>query len=90
MTGVSQTDFSKATLSEFKSVKIDEDAAIVTYLVKIPGVAPEGEHHTTIWINRGGKWLALFHQGTPVLKMVQPASPKESNKPPAKAPPVKY
>jgi len=90
VTTVSQTDFSKATLSEFKSVKIDEDAAIVTYLVKIPGVAPEGEHHTTIWVNRGGSWLALFHQGTPVLKMLQPVSPKESNKPPAKAPPVKY
>ncbi len=90
LTTVSQTDFSRATLSEFKSVKIDEDAAIVTYLVKIPGVAPEGEHHTTICVNRGGSWLALFHQGTPVLKMLQPVSPKESNKPPAKAPPVKY
>ncbi len=63
---------------------------LVTYMVKIPAIAPEGEHHTTIWINRGGKWLTLFHQGTPVLKEVQPASPKESNKPPAKATPVKY
>lgn len=86
--GVSQMDFSKATLSEFKSVKIDEDAALVTYLVKIPGVAPEGEHHTTIWINRAGKWLALFHQGTPVLKTVEPVSPKEPSKP--SKPSVKY
>lgn len=85
---VSQTDFSKATISDFKTLKIDEDAALVTYMVKLPGVAPEGEHHTTIWINRGGKWLALFHQGTPVLKEVQPVESKGSNKP-AK-PSVKY
>ncbi len=90
---VSQTDFSKATISDFKSQNIDEDAALVTYMVKIPGIAPEGEHHTTIWINRGGKWLALFHQGTPVLKEVQPVSaPAKSSSygsPAVKAPPGK-
>jgi hypothetical protein len=86
---VSQTDFSKADISDFKALKIDEDVALVTYMVKIPGLAPEGEHHTTIWINRGGKWLALFHQGTPVLKEVQPVQSKGPNKPAAKAP-VKY
>lgn len=56
---VSQTDFSKATISDFKTLKIDENTALVTYMVKIPGIAPEGEHHTTIWINRGGKWLGI-------------------------------
>jgi hypothetical protein len=85
---VSQTDFSKATISDFKTLKIDEDATLVTYIVKIPGIAPEGEHHTTIWINRGGKWLALFHQGTPVLKEVQPVPvpAKTSGSPAAKSP----
>lgn len=80
---VSQNDFSKATITDFKTLKIDEDAALVTYMVKIPGIAPEGEHHTTIWINRGGKWLALFHQGTPVLKEVQPVSEKPGASPAA-------
>jgi hypothetical protein len=89
---VSQTDFSKAALSEWKALKIDDHAALVTYLVKIPGVAPEGEHHTTIWVNRGGKWLALFHQGTPVLKELKPVSEKPGASPAAKpkAPKVKY
>jgi hypothetical protein len=91
--GVRQMDFSKATVSDFKALKFDEDAALVTYMVRIPGVAPEGEHHTTIWGNRGGKWLALFHQGTPVLKEVQPVTAKPSISQAAKAQPkatIKY
>jgi hypothetical protein len=86
---VSQTDLSAAAVSDFKAVKLNEGAALVTYLVKIPGVAPEGEHHTTIWVDRGGKWLALFHQGTPVLKEVQPVAEKPSPGRAAKAP-IKY
>jgi hypothetical protein len=90
--GVSQTDLSKVTLSDFKSLKFDEDTALVTYMVSGPGVDPSGEHRTTIWLNRGGKWLALFHQGTPVLKELKPVSGKPSASPSAKskAPQVKY
>ncbi len=73
---ISQVDFSKAALSEFKTVKFDNDASLVTYLVKIPGMAPDGERHSTIWVNRGGKWLALFHQGTPVVKAAAGAGKK--------------
>jgi hypothetical protein len=66
--GVRQVDFASASLSDFKVVKLDEDAALVTYLVKLTaqGSEPASERHTTIWANRGGKWLAVFHQGTPV------------------------
>jgi hypothetical protein len=71
--GVSQIDLSKASLSEWKTVKFDDDASLVSYMVKLPGSKPDQERHTTIWVNRGGKWLALFHQGTPVA---QPAAPK--------------
>jgi hypothetical protein len=67
--GVLLIDLSKADLSEFKSLKIDDDAFIVTYTVKIPGAKPESERHTTIWVKRNGKWWALFHQGTPVEPM---------------------
>jgi hypothetical protein len=55
-------DATKAELSEWKSVRFDADASLVTYVVKIPG-AP-AERHSTIWMNRGGKWLGLLHQGT--------------------------
>jgi hypothetical protein len=84
---VSTVDFSKATTSEFKTVKLTPDASLVTYLVKIPGVAPNGERHTTIWANRSGKWLAVFHQGSPVMAGPPPAA-KASPSAPAKASPT--
>ncbi len=67
--GVEQFDASKSELSDFKALKFDDDAGLVTYTVKLPGSKPATEHHTTIWANRSGKWLALFHQGTPVMAM---------------------
>ncbi len=63
---VSMFDASKAELSDWKTVKFDNDAALVTYTVKMP--PPQAaERHGTIWANRAGKWLAVFHQGTPVM-----------------------
>ncbi len=66
---VSMFDFSKFELSDWKSGRIDSDAALVTYLVTPPAAPNMGpERHTTIWVNRNGKWLALMHVGTPVAK----------------------
>jgi hypothetical protein len=71
--GVKNGDFSTASLSDFKVVKVDDDAVVVTYLVKSTeaGSNPGGYRESTVWVNRGGKWLAVFHQGTPV-KSEQP------------------
>jgi hypothetical protein len=67
--GVSQVDLSKAVVSDFQSVKLDDDASLVVYMVKTPGFAANGERHSTIWANRAGKWSAVFHHGgTPVTK----------------------
>jgi hypothetical protein len=74
---VGQFDFSKSTLSDFKTVRFDADASLVTYLVKGPMAGANGERHTTIWSNRAGKWQAVFHQGTPVM----PAPPATAAKP---------
>ena len=62
--GVSTADFSKAQIGDWKTLKFDEDASLVTYTVTIPGMKPEKEYHSTIWIKRDSKWQALFHQGT--------------------------
>jgi hypothetical protein len=62
--GVKNFDFSKLTLADFKEVKIDDDATIVTYVVK---GGKTDERHSTIWTKRGDKWLALFHQGSPAM-----------------------
>jgi hypothetical protein len=78
-----QFDASKAELSEWKAVKLDDDASIVTYLVKLPGMknmSADGERHATFWTRKDGKWLGRFHQGTPVVK--------ETTPPPAKASPT--
>ena len=68
LAGVKQGDLSTASLSDFKVVKLDDDAVVVTYLVKstAPDTNPAGYQESTVWVNRGGKWLAVFHQGTPV------------------------
>jgi hypothetical protein len=61
--GVKAFDFSKYTLSDFKQVKIDDDATLVTYVVHAGG--NHVERHSTVWTKKGDKWLALYHQGTP-------------------------
>jgi hypothetical protein len=63
---VQNFDASKADLSAWKTVKFDSDASLVTYLVKVSGMKPDQERHSTVWVNREGKWLALLHMGTPV------------------------
>jgi hypothetical protein len=59
--GVQGFDASKAELSNWKTVKFDDDASLVTYVAKIQGMT---EYHSSIWVNRNGKWVGLFHMGT--------------------------
>lgn len=87
--GVQGFDLSKAELSEWKTVKFDADAALVTYVVRIPGQKPERERHSTIWANRNGKWLAMLHQGTAVTPPMAAPSPSASASTSAKPSPSK-
>jgi hypothetical protein len=64
--GLTGFDASKYELSDWKAVKFDNDAAMVTYLVTTP--TKDKERHSSIWANRDGKWLALMHVGTPAAK----------------------
>lgn len=68
--GVKRVDFSGVTLSDFRELKLDADASVLTYLVKGTGRGwpPNGMRHTTVWVKRGDRWLAAFHQGTVVTK----------------------
>jgi hypothetical protein len=72
---VADYDFTQFELSEWKSAKLDNDAALVTYLLKPKNPKWDQERHTTIWANRNGKWIALLHIGTPVMK-APPATPE--------------
>jgi hypothetical protein len=60
----------KSTLSDFKTVTLDEDAKVVTYVVKSnsKGSPPMGMRHSTVWVNRGGKWVAAYHHGTNIMR----------------------
>lgn len=70
----------KFQLSDWKSLKFDDDASLVTYTLTAPGPKPAKEYHATIWVNRAGKWLALLHQGTPAGAPPAP-SPSPKNEP---------
>ena len=75
-----QFDFSKASLSDWKTVKLSNDASIVTYVAHFPGEKPDTQYHSTLWVNRDGKWLAVLHHGTP---KAPPAPPATATKSPA-------
>jgi hypothetical protein len=66
--------FSRITASDYKSTKMGSDAALVTYISNIAGEKPEAFRETTVWANRGGRWLAVFHQATKVEKSGAPGS----------------
>lgn len=90
---VSEFDASKAVLSDWKVVKLDDDAALVTYVAKLSmGVPGNGDRHSTIWVNRDGKWVGLLHHGgtavTKATMAVPAASSKAGDTSPAKAMPA--
>jgi hypothetical protein len=70
-------DATQFEFSDWKSVKLDNDASLVTYTVTAKGAKPMKDYHATIWANRDGKWLAFYHQGTPAAA---PAAAKPESK----------
>ncbi|MGH9872654.1 MAG: DUF4440 domain-containing protein, partial [Pyrinomonadaceae bacterium] len=80
--GVSEFDASKAEQSDWKTVNLDADAVLVTYISRTQGMPGNGERHTSIWVSRAGKWLGLFHHGgTAVEKAAPTAAPKDTASP---------
>jgi len=87
--GVRTFDASKYELSDFRTASLDSDAALVTYVVKSSDPKSPPERHTTLWVKRNGKWLSLFHQGTPAMPASgSPAMPKMSASPGTSPSPV--
>lgn len=87
--GVSEMDASQFDLADWKAVKFDDDAALVTYTVTMKGPKPEKEYHATIWAKRDGKWLGFHHQGTPAAANMPGTSPsptKNASPSPTKKP----
>ena len=84
LNAVRSFDASKAEVSDFKTIKVTPNIDLVTYLVTIPAPTPDKHFATTIWVNRGSKWLALFHQGTAMRAEAATASPTKPPTDPAK------
>ena len=78
--GVSAMDASQFELSDWKAVKFDADAALVSYTVTMKGPKPQKEYHATIWAKRDGKWLGFHHQGTAAAAEMPAASPSPTKK----------
>jgi hypothetical protein len=77
-------DFSKSALSDWKTVKLTNNASIVTYTTHFPGQKPDTGFHSTLWADRNGKWSAVFHQGTPKAPPQPAASPAKAKASPQK------
>ncbi len=83
--GISRTNCS---LDDFKVTKLNRAAAIVTFKAVPPNfsneerVASGATHHTSIWVNRGGKWQVVFQQETAATQDVEgkghPDRPREA------------
>ncbi len=71
-------DASQFDLSNWKALSFDDDAKLVTYTATMRGAKPMKAYHTSIWVKRDGKWLGLYHQGTPEGAATgAPASPEK-------------
>jgi len=60
-------DVSSYSLSEFKLIRLNKDAAIVTYKAEqhwtIKGKdEPSNVRASSTWVRRGGRWRVVFHQ----------------------------
>ena len=58
------------SLQDFKLIRFGKDAAILAYTVTANGMykdqpIPSGPYYcSSTYVNRGGKWLVMFHQET--------------------------
>lgn len=80
---------SEMTFTHWKFLSIDKDAMVVTYTVALKSkykgkeLPPESIRASSAWVNRDGKWLAIYHQSSPIIPT--PPAPPAAAKAPAKA-----
>ena len=81
---VKQFEPTELAFSDWKFMSIDKDAFVVTYTVNVKGkysgkeFPAETNRCSSAWVNRGGKWLAIYHQECPVKPAMPPAAPEKS------------
>jgi hypothetical protein len=88
--GIKQIEATDITLSDWKTLTVNKDATIVTYTVNMKGtsggqpIPPGAMRAGSLWVNRGGNWVGVFHQDTPVEE--RPAGGDAAHNKPAATP----
>ena len=68
-----QIEIDSQTPSDIKVISLGPSSVLVTYTLTQKGTfqgqpVPPIVYATTTWVNRGGKWLAMFHQESTAAK----------------------
>lgn len=75
MEGIKKYDVTEYTLSDFRMTKVDADLAVLTYTVSEKSnydgkpLPNKPTRASSAWVNRGGKWVAAYHQESEVVEM---------------------
>ncbi len=78
LAGVKQFEPSEINFSDWKFLSIDKDLFLVVYTVTVKGkfagqeVPSEPVRSSSVWANRGGKWVGVFHQECPASPPAPP------------------
>jgi hypothetical protein len=81
---IKKYDLKEYTLSDFKLIKVDADLAVINYSATekstYDGKDSSGKpaYASSAWANRGGKWVAVYHQESEKMEM-PPAPPAGAN-----------
>jgi hypothetical protein len=85
-------DLTEYTFSDIKFVKVDADLAVLTYTAteksSYGGKPSSGKpsRASSAWVNRGGKWLAAYHQESEVMPMPAASPTPATSASPAASP----
>ena len=80
------------TITDVRLVKVDADLAVLTYTTTGKGtydgkpLPDKPARASSAWVNRGGKWLAAYHQETQVAETPAPAATPAAGASPAATP----
>jgi hypothetical protein len=82
---IKKYDLTEYTLSDFRFVKVDADLAVITYTATEKSsydghpMPSKPKRASSAWVNKGGNWLAAYHQETEVAEMTPPPGGANSN-----------
>lgn len=89
METIKKYDLTEYAFSDIKFLKVDADLAVITYTAteksSFDGHASDGKpkRGSSAWVNRGGKWVAAYHQESQAVEMPPPPSPAPASSPSA-------